>query len=74
MTTITEPLHAYLKLLRKMYTDLNSYEINFISKPQNKKIRPFEKSILEVATKNTIKFKKFNITTYKWGVFSLLQR
>lgn len=40
---------------------------NFISKPPNKKIRTFEKSILEIAIEDTIRFKKFNIKTYKWG-------
>ncbi len=40
---------------------------NYISKPKNKKIRPFEKSIIEKAEKKTIKFKEFKIKTYKWG-------
>ncbi len=40
---------------------------NFISKPKNRKIRDFEKSILEKATNTSIQFKKFKIKTYKWG-------
>jgi len=40
---------------------------DFISKPKRRKIRDFEKSILEIASENTIQFKKFNIKTYKWG-------
>jgi esterase/lipase len=40
---------------------------NFISKPKGKKIRAFEKAILEIATKEIIRFNKFNIQTYKWG-------
>tara|TARA_B110001452_G_scaffold260817_1_gene258775 strand:+ start:1808 stop:2656 length:849 start_codon:yes stop_codon:yes gene_type:complete len=40
---------------------------NFISKPKGKKIRAFEKAILEIATKDIIRFNKFNIQTYKWG-------
>tara|TARA_B110000902_G_scaffold188886_1_gene213825 strand:+ start:656 stop:1504 length:849 start_codon:yes stop_codon:yes gene_type:complete len=40
---------------------------NFISKPKGKKIRAFEKAILEIATKDIIPFNKFNIQTYKWG-------
>ena len=40
---------------------------NFISRPKGKKIRAFEKAILEIATKGIIRFNKFNIKTYKWG-------
>ncbi len=40
---------------------------NFISKPQKRKIRSFEKSILEKATNTLFHFKKFKIKTYKWG-------
>ncbi len=40
---------------------------NFISKPKKKKIRTFEKSIIELASEDIIRFKKFNIKTYKWG-------
>ena len=40
---------------------------NFISKPKGKKIRAFEKAILEIAIKDIIRFNKFNIQTYKWG-------
>jgi len=40
---------------------------NFISKPKKRKIRVFEKSILEIATKRIIQFKKFKIKTYSWG-------
>ncbi len=40
---------------------------NFISKPQKRKIRPFEKSILEIAKHSTINFNKFKIKSYQWG-------
>ena len=40
---------------------------NFISKPKNRKIRTFEKAILEIAEEGEIQFRKFNIKTYKWG-------
>ncbi|CAM1353458.1 alpha/beta fold hydrolase [Tenacibaculum halocynthiae] len=40
---------------------------NFISKPKNRKIRTFEKSILEKANESIIRFKKFNIKEYNWG-------
>ncbi len=44
-----------------------SIAFSFISKPKKKKIRVFEKSIMELATASTIRFKKFNIRTYNWG-------
>ncbi|WP_438711220.1 alpha/beta fold hydrolase [Aquimarina muelleri] len=40
---------------------------NFISKPKNGKLRGFEKSIIEIATQSSIRFKKFTIKTYSWG-------
>ena len=40
---------------------------NFVSKPKNRKIRSFEKSILEIASESILRFKKFNIKTFKWG-------
>lgn len=39
----------------------------FISKPKNRRIRVFEKSILEIATESKLRFNKFNIQTYIWG-------
>ncbi|MGP1993560.1 alpha/beta hydrolase [Zobellia laminariae] len=39
----------------------------FISKPKNRKMRSFEKSILVDAQKSSIKFKKFDIKVFKWG-------
>ncbi|MBT2163595.1 alpha/beta fold hydrolase [Zobellia barbeyronii] len=39
----------------------------FISKPKNRKIRSFEKSILGEARKSSIKFRKFDIKVFKWG-------
>lgn len=44
-----------------------SIAFNFISKPQKGKLRGFEKSILEIATESSIRFKKFIIKTYSWG-------
>ena len=40
---------------------------DFISKPKGRKIRAFEKAILEIATKGNLRFNKFDIQTYKWG-------
>lgn len=40
---------------------------NHISNPRVKKFRPFEKPILEHATKSTLKFKKHKIAVYQWG-------
>ena len=61
-------LKIIVKVLQKIspkFTAKLAY--NFISKPKNRKIRPFEKSILEIATKTSIRFNNFNIKTYKWG-------
>ncbi len=61
-------LKKIFNILQKISPRLTArIAFNFISKPKNKKIRTFEKSILEIATANIIRFKKFNIKTYKWG-------
>ena len=61
-------LKKVFKISQKISSQLTAtIAFNFISKPKNKKIRTFEKSILEIATENIIRFKKFNIKTYKWG-------
>ncbi|MGS0527883.1 alpha/beta hydrolase [Zobellia nedashkovskayae] len=39
----------------------------FISKPINREMRSFEKSIIDTAEKSSIQFKKFDIKTFKWG-------
>ncbi len=55
-------------LLQKISPKISAQiAFNFISKPKNRKIRAFEKSILETAKNSTIQFKKFKIKTFKWG-------
>jgi predicted esterase len=61
-------LKKVINLLQKISPRLTAkIAFHFISKPKGKKIRAFEKSILEIATKDIIRFNKFNIQTYKWG-------
>ncbi|WP_074410088.1 MULTISPECIES: alpha/beta fold hydrolase [Aquimarina] len=61
-------LKKALNILQKISPRLTAQiAFNFISKPKNRKIRAFEKSILEIATESIIRFKKFNIKTYTWG-------
>ncbi len=61
-------LKKVFRILQKISPKLAArIAFNFISKPKNKKIRAFEKSILEIATKSIIRFRKFNISTYTWG-------
>ena len=56
------------KILQKISPKLTTrIAFNFISKPKNGKIRSFEKSILEIATKSSLRFKKFIIKSYSWG-------
>lgn len=61
-------LKRIVKILQRLSPKLTaSIAFNFISKPKNRKIRPFEKSILKIAKENTIRFKSFKIKTYTWG-------
>jgi esterase/lipase len=61
-------LKKVFNTLQKIFPRLTAkIAFNFISKPKGKKIRAFEKAILEIATKEIIRFNKFNIQTYKWG-------
>ncbi|WP_024770992.1 alpha/beta fold hydrolase [Aquimarina macrocephali] len=61
-------LKKTLNILQKISPRLTAQiAFNFISKPKNRKIRAFEKSILEIAIETIIRFKKFNIKTYTWG-------
>jgi len=61
-------LKKVFNILQKISPRLTAkIAFNFISKPKGKKIRVFEKGILEIATTSIIKFKKFNIKSYKWG-------
>ncbi|WP_109097740.1 alpha/beta hydrolase [Aquimarina sp. AU58] len=39
----------------------------YISNPRIKKIRPFEKNVLEYAKRSNLKFKDFDIVVYEWG-------
>lgn len=56
------------QILQKISPKLTAkIAFNFISKPKNKKIRVFEKSIIEIADKSNLQFNKFNIKTYNWG-------
>jgi predicted esterase len=61
-------LKKVFNTLQKIFPRLTAkIAFNFISKPKGKKIRAFEKAILEIAIKDIIRFNKFNIQTYKWG-------
>ncbi len=61
-------LKKAISVLQKISPRLTArIAFNFISKPKNRKIRTFEKSILKIAKESTIRFKKFNIKTYIWG-------
>ena len=61
-------LKKSIAVLQKISPKLTAQiAFNFISKPEKRKIRQFEKEILEVANKNIFRFNKFDISTYKWS-------
>jgi pimeloyl-ACP methyl ester carboxylesterase len=46
------------------------YAYKILTNPQQKKIRPNESEILDKAVKQQVRFGRFNIQLYKWGIAS----
>ncbi len=68
LTALKMNFKKSIAILQKVSPKLTAkIAFNFISKPEKRKIRTFEKEILEVAKKSVFRFNKFNISTYKWG-------
>ena len=58
----------FLKILELISPSITArIAFHFISNPQVRKLRSFEKSILDNAIKSSTIFKKFTIASYQWG-------
>lgn len=58
----------YFKAMNTLFPSVLAKQVyQFMSNPRVKKLRAFEDEILEQAEQEQIKFKKFDIQTYRWG-------
>jgi predicted alpha/beta hydrolase family esterase len=58
----------YFKAMNAVFPSILAKQVyHFMSNPRVRKLRAFEDKILEQAVPERIKFKNFDIQTYKWG-------